>query len=46
MPKNIVFCADGTWNHPHSPAMVLEADTNVYKLGNKLLDSPDLREYT
>ena len=32
MPKKIVFCADGTWNHPQSPVMVTEADTNVYKL--------------
>ena len=32
MAKNIVFCADGTWNHPHSPALVSGADTNVYKL--------------
>jgi uncharacterized protein (DUF2235 family) len=32
MPKKIVFCADGTWNHPQSPAIVEGADTNVYKL--------------
>ena len=32
MSKKIVFCADGTWNHPHSPVMVTEVDTNVYKL--------------
>jgi uncharacterized protein (DUF2235 family) len=32
MSKKIVFCADGTWNHPQSPAMVSGADTNVYKL--------------
>lgn len=32
MAKNIAFCADGTWNHPHSPALVSGADTNVYKL--------------
>jgi len=31
MAKNIVFCADGTWNHPHSLALV-GADINVYKL--------------
>src|ERR1700753_304930 len=31
MPKNIIFCADGTWKHPSSPAMVSGADTNVYK---------------
>src|SRR3954447_6521987 len=38
MSKNIVFCADGTWNHPsepedHSPD---GADTNVYKTFLKL----------
>lgn len=32
MPKKIVFCADGTWNHPKSPALVSGADTNVYKI--------------
>ena len=32
MSKNIVFCADGTWSHPKSPALVSDADTNVYKI--------------
>jgi Uncharacterized alpha/beta hydrolase domain (DUF2235) len=32
MTKKIVFCADGTWAHPQSPALVEDADTNVYKL--------------
>src|SRR5690348_5886735 len=32
MAKKIVFCADGTWNHPKSPAIVSDCDTNVYKL--------------
>lgn len=32
MSKNIVFCADGTWNHPHNKVMVSDGDTNVYKL--------------
>lgn len=32
MSKKIVFCADGTWNHPKSPVIVTPADTNVYKL--------------
>ena len=32
MPKKIAFCADGTWNHPHSPVLVETNDTNVYKL--------------
>lgn len=36
MPKNIVFCADGTWNHPKSQAQVENADTNVYKLYKSL----------
>lgn len=36
MPKKIVFCADGTWNHPNSPALVSDADTNVYKLYKQL----------
>jgi len=30
--KKIIFCADGTWNHPHDPKSVTESDTNVYKL--------------
>jgi uncharacterized protein (DUF2235 family) len=36
MGKKIVFCADGTWNHPQSPALVENADTNVYKLYKSL----------
>lgn len=32
MPKKIVFCADGTWDHPKSPALVENADSNVYKI--------------
>jgi uncharacterized protein (DUF2235 family) len=32
MPKRIVFCADGTWCHPTSPALLEDADTNVYKV--------------
>jgi uncharacterized protein (DUF2235 family) len=36
MPKKIVFCADGTWNHPNSPALVSDQDTNVYKLYKQL----------
>src|SRR5215469_356096 len=31
MQKNIVFCADGTWNHPGETERGLPADTNVYK---------------
>jgi uncharacterized protein (DUF2235 family) len=30
--KNIIFCADGTWNHPADPSTVSAVDTNVYKL--------------
>jgi uncharacterized protein (DUF2235 family) len=40
MGKKIVFCADGTWNHPHSPVEVSEADTNVYKLYKMLQVTP------
>ena len=39
MPKNIVFCADRTWNHPQSPAIVEEADTNVYKSSRMIENS-------
>jgi uncharacterized protein (DUF2235 family) len=31
MQKNIVYCADGTWNHPGETEGGLPADTNVYK---------------
>lgn len=30
--KNIIFCADGTWNHPKQMDDGLPADTNVRKL--------------
>lgn len=40
MSKKIVFCADGTWNHPKSPAIVSGADTNVYKLYKSLAVTP------
>jgi uncharacterized protein (DUF2235 family) len=36
VPKKIVFCADGTWNQPKSPAIVSGQDTNVYKLYKSL----------
>src|SRR5258708_2628086 len=45
MPKNIVFCVDGTWNHPHSPAMVDPADTNVYKLSQMIENSSSQRVF-
>jgi uncharacterized protein (DUF2235 family) len=39
MSKKIVFCADGTWNHPGQTDDGLPADTNVYKLSKALLAS-------
>jgi type VI secretion system (T6SS) phospholipase Tle1-like effector len=45
MPKNIVFCADGTWNGPGEPDSddVSAPASNVYKLFLKLegKDSPE-----
>jgi uncharacterized protein (DUF2235 family) len=40
MTKKIVFCADGTWEHPADPNLVEPLDTNVYKLYRTLLVSP------
>jgi uncharacterized protein (DUF2235 family) len=39
MPKNIVFCADGTWNHPDETDGGVLAPTNVYKFFNTLLQT-------
>lgn len=39
MPKNIVFCADGTWNHPDETDDGVPAPTNVFKLFNALLQT-------
>ena len=39
MPKNIIFCADGTWNHPGETDDGLPADTNVYKFFKALEQS-------
>lgn len=39
MPKNIIFCADGTWNHPGETSDGLPADTNVYKFFKALTQS-------
>jgi uncharacterized protein (DUF2235 family) len=39
MSKKIVFCADGTWEHPADPTLVEPVDTNVYKLYRALLVS-------
>ena len=47
MSKNIVFCADGTWNHPGDPAADDSAHpSNVFKLFVKLegdLDAATIR---
>jgi uncharacterized protein (DUF2235 family) len=32
MPKSIIVCADGTWNHPDETERGLPAPTNVFKL--------------
>lgn len=39
MSKKIVFCADGTWNHPDQTDDGLPADTNVYKFFKALSSS-------
>ena len=31
MGKSIIYCADGTWNHPDQSSDGLPAGTNVYK---------------
>jgi len=41
MPKNIVFCADGTWNHPGETDNGQVAETNVYKFYKALLKTAD-----
>ena len=41
MPKNIVFCADGTWNHPGETEDGQVANTNVYKFYKALLKTAD-----
>ena len=41
MPKNIVFCADGTWNHPGETQDGQVANTNVYKFYKALLKTAD-----
>lgn len=41
MPKNIVFCADGTWNHPGEIEDGQAADTNVYKFYKALRKTAD-----
>lgn len=44
MPKNIVLCADGTWNTPHGAAAT-PADTNVRKLYMALVNSDTQLKY-
>jgi uncharacterized protein (DUF2235 family) len=41
MPKNIVFCADGTWNRPGKTDTSLVANTNVYKIFKAILISSE-----
>ncbi|ADV81173.1 DUF2235 domain-containing protein [Terriglobus saanensis] len=44
MAKNIILCADGTWNTPHGPTATL-ADTNVRKLYMALVNSASQLKY-
>lgn len=44
MGKNIILCADGTWNTPHGIGAVA-VDTNVRKLYCSLLDTPGQLRY-
>ena len=44
MPKNIVLCADGTWNTPHGPTATA-TDTNVRKLYIALVNSDTQLKY-
>ncbi|SEG43179.1 Uncharacterized alpha/beta hydrolase domain [Bryocella elongata] len=44
MPKNIVLCADGTWNTPHGPSAAV-TDTNVRKLYMTLVNSDSQLKY-
>ncbi len=41
MSKRILFCADGTWNHPKDPKSVNSCDTNVFKMFTSLVTSSD-----
>ena len=40
MPKKIVFCADGTWNHPQDSTGLAAKNTNVVKLYHLAQQSP------
>src|SRR6201996_7459124 len=44
MAKNIVLCADGTWNTPHGPTAMV-TDTNVRKLYMALVNSDTQLKY-
>lgn len=50
MPKNIIVCTDGTWNHPSAADLASQdftpADTNVYKLFALLAGEAQLRSAT
>ena len=50
MPKNIIVCTDGTWNHPTATDVTSEnftsADTNVFKLFALLAGEADMRSST
>ncbi len=50
MPKNIIVCTDGTWNHPAATDVTSEnftsADTNVFKLFALLAGEADMRSST
>jgi uncharacterized protein (DUF2235 family) len=41
VPKSIVVCADGTWNHPGQTENGQVANTNVYKFYKALLKTAD-----
>lgn len=44
MPKNIILCADGTWNTPHGVGAAVN-DTNVRKMYCALADIPSQLRY-
>jgi uncharacterized protein (DUF2235 family) len=50
MPKNIIVCTDGTWNHPAATDLASQdftpADTNVYKLFSLLAGEAQTRSPT
>lgn len=50
MPKNVIVCTDGTWNHPAATDLASQdftpADTNVYKLFSLLAGEAQTRSPT